>query len=106
LSSTTNLASAAATRYRDYLLRKMSQRAALARKSPPAQLPYDTASKLGVLLSSADAEQDEAGFSLSGSADTRPLRWSQCTCRSPGRANIRDSLIEGHGDLSRRDIGI
>jgi hypothetical protein len=22
------------------------------------------------------------------------------------RANIRDSLIEGHGDLSRRDIGI
>jgi hypothetical protein len=62
---------------RCYDVRTTRRRAAPARKreeefapcvDPAARLPYAPASKLVVLLSSASAEPDEAGFSLSGSA--------------------------------------
>jgi hypothetical protein len=35
-------------------------------RHPATRLPYDKASKLGVLLSSADAEQNDAGLFLGG----------------------------------------
>jgi hypothetical protein len=44
---------------------------------------HTPASKLGVLLSSADAEQDAAGLSLGGSTDTHPPPRESVQMRSP-----------------------